>query len=339
MSDKQGSELGWEGGAPPGLEPMPRAARPGRGGMPSRAPLRPASAGTKSGTRVITDPPIGVAAAQPDVPNVQVAHNGHDTGGVSAPEPKACTREDPAAAQRRVSDGGIGVSGSVRWRNLLAGGSAREVLARIVQGDPLRVRDEVARQLRTDAYLLDADRVHLRSLARCAREAPRYHGHPDFPDWLQVIVARSIDELLREDQEAERSGVHEGHAPLAAFAALARPLGLEPETMRRACVAFNRLPLADRQAFFDLVLTARSLEDLVRESGESATEIARRARRALDAILSTQPSAEQKHEHKTVSGSRPAETELPGTRAPDSQPHGPQLQKQQPHGATSEDIT
>ena len=55
--------------------------------------------------------------------------------------------------------------------------------------------------------------------------------------------------------------------------------------MRDACSAFNRLPSAERRAFFDLVLQAGSLDELAREGEGSATEIARRARRALDVIL------------------------------------------------------
>jgi hypothetical protein len=65
--------------------------------------------------------------------------------------------------------------------------------------------------------------------------------------------------------------------------------------MRKACSSFNVLPLADRSAFFDLVLRNRSLDDLAKELGEGATLIARRARRALDVILeSARPLGEPK---------------------------------------------
>ncbi len=186
--------------------------------------------------------------------------------------------EDPAA-QRAVS---------ARWAVLFAGGSAREILSRIVQGDPLELREHVARRMRAECYLLDADRVHLRSLARCARAAVRYRGRPELSAWLESIVGESIAELLAEDHEAAHSGSSAEATHAGAFAALARPLGLDPESMRAACVLFNRLPLPERSAFFDLVIEGRSLDACAHQRGESGTEIARRARRALDVLLSAQ---------------------------------------------------
>jgi DNA-directed RNA polymerase specialized sigma24 family protein len=175
------------------------------------------------------------------------------------------------------------------WRQWLAGGSSREVLARIVPEDPLEIREHVASALRDGAYLMDAQRVALRCFALVARHALRYRGRPELLEWLQALARESILAILRDDGEAERKPVAAGREPGRehgeAFAALAKPLGLEPDAMGRACLAFNRLPHADRAAFFALVIAGRSLEELVRQSGESATEIARRARRALDAIL------------------------------------------------------
>jgi hypothetical protein len=45
------------------------------------------------------------------------------------------------------------------------------------------------------------------------------------------------------------------------------------------------LPRADRAAFHALVVRNVGLEALVRETGESASELGRRARRGLDAVL------------------------------------------------------
>lgn len=166
-----------------------------------------------------------------------------------------------------------------RWRALLSGSSPREILARIVPEDPLGMRSIVAARLRQQAYLLDADRVHLRSLALCARWASRYQGQPAFSTWLERLVDQAATELLREEQEDFAA---ENSVPSSAFAALADPLGLEPRAMQVCCRAFNRLPLEDRRAFFELVLRVRSLDELAREFDASAVEIARRARRALD---------------------------------------------------------
>ena len=162
-------------------------------------------------------------------------------------------------------------------RALLQGRSPKEILSRIVGGDPLHLRARVGRALEEQALFLDADRVCLRALALTSRAAVRYRGQPELEEWLGARVDEALAELLEEGPE---SGGAAG-----AFESLATPLGLDPRALGRACGRFHRLPLADRRAFFDLVLQARSLDDLARASAESATEIARRARRGLDALL------------------------------------------------------
>jgi DNA-directed RNA polymerase specialized sigma24 family protein len=178
------------------------------------------------------------------------------------------------------------------WRSALAG-TPREVLARLVQGDPLGVRGRVARRLRSDALLLDADRIHLCVVARIARSAGRYRGRPGIEEWLDAHVLATIADVVRRDHEVARSPQAFPEESASAFAALAAPLGLDPGGMRRACAAFNVLPQADRAAFVDLVLRDRSLDEMAKESGESATRIARRARRGLDAVLESSAATER----------------------------------------------
>lgn len=186
------------------------------------------------------------------------------------------------------------------WRKLL-GGTPREVLARLVQDDPLGIRATVAARLQADALLLDADRVHLRVLGRISRFASRYRGRPSLVDWIESIVADSVQELLREEHEAVRSRYPGKLDAAGAFASLAPPLGLDPRAMRAACAAFNLLTFDERSAFADLVLRGRSLDEVARAVGESATEVARRARRALDAILAC---ALPRSESEKAGGSR-----------------------------------
>ena len=203
---------------------------------------------------------------------------------------------DPETASARPSH-------RPHWRRLLSGSSPREVLARLVTGDPLGVRALVARRLREHCYLLDADRVYLRAIARCARFSARYRGQPALEQWLTERVDEALGDLLREDLEAARRGAWAAGsktgpgrqsgpgsksgtgAPGGAHEDFARPLGLDPARMRLACVAFNHTNLPARRAFFDLVIEGRSLDALARSSGVSATALARRARRALDVCL------------------------------------------------------
>jgi hypothetical protein len=186
--------------------------------------------------------------------------------------------EGQAPAEAREHEGG-----PLDWRRWLSGASPREVLARIVPGDPLGLRARVARALEERALLVDADRARLAALARVARAAPRYRGHPELDAWLAEHVGRALDVLACGDESALGP---DGEARVAdAFDELAPRLGLDPTDLRRAAAAFHRLPGEDRRAFFDLVLERRTLDELARGRAESASALARRARRALLVVL------------------------------------------------------
>ncbi|MCY2960432.1 MAG: hypothetical protein NTY35_09740 [Planctomycetota bacterium] len=199
---------------------------------------------------------------------------------MDASAPHAPAAEDIARGRMRERgfDPGTSNSTAIEVACLLAG-SPREVLARIVPGDPLGVRDAVVAALHEACVFLDADRVHLRGLARIARGAARSVTRADLAAWVREEVAAAVAELLREEIEAPRAD------PGTAQAQFARPLGLDPEAVQRGCAAFNRLPRTDRAAFFALVLRDVGLDALARATGEAPSELGRRARRGLDAVL------------------------------------------------------
>lgn len=205
------------------------------------------------------DEPVDAHLEEP----VDVASLLDDPDPAGGPPPRAC------ASGRKQ-----------HWRQVLAGSSPREVLARLLAGDPLALQPRVAAALRSRALLLDADRALLRTMARCARMARRYRGHPELERWLDERVDEALLDLVREDAEGLRPEARQG----GAIEALSRPLGLDPAAMGAACAAFNLLSLGERRAFHDLVIAGRSLDALAAEEG-SATEIARRARRALEVLL------------------------------------------------------
>jgi hypothetical protein len=170
---------------------------------------------------------------------------------------------------------------------VLAGASPREVLARLMGGDPLGIAHVVEERLRVRAYLLDADRVFLRTAARCARLAVRYRGDPPLERWLAERADEAIGDLLRNDGEAELRGEAPGPDRLAVFEVLARPLGLDPARLHRACLQHNQLPEPQRRAFREVVLEGRALDALAAGGARSATEVARAARAALLRVLAT----------------------------------------------------
>ncbi len=221
----------------------------------------------------VDDPPPPLAQ------DVAVAGRVGEVGAAERVEEIPAVQLEPAERPRPAA--------RTDWRRLFAAGSPREVLARLVDGDPLGLRTAVAEGLRRGAFLMDADRLHLRVLARCARAAPSYRGRPPLSEWLAQLVDDSLLDVLREDAEEERAGSTPDAERLAAYRELARPLGFEPAAMRAACVVFNALHEGERKAFFSLVIDGHSLDDAARDSKRSATELARAARTAFDALLAS----------------------------------------------------
>ncbi len=160
--------------------------------------------------------------------------------------------------------------------SLLTTGTPREVLARIVPGDPLDLRRRVALRLRSQALLLDCEQVLLGAFARTAYRSGTWRGRPELEPWLAGIVDETIEDALTE-LEAEPG-------PGDLFAIFATPLGLEPRELREGCARFNRLPTEDREAFLHLVLEDGPQESFCRERGLRVAELVRRARRALEVL-------------------------------------------------------
>lgn len=201
-----------------------------------------------------------------------------DEGGSTAPDR---ARTLPA---RAAVDAPGGIAEARSWSRWLGGGTPREVLARIVHGDPLAVRRRASARLRARALFVDVDRVHLRSLARIARYAVRYRGRPSLDAWIAAQVDRAIDELLEE----ELAGAGAGACPMgphSAHASLAGPLGLDPDAMRRACAAVNARADPDRRAFYALVVEGATLDELARAEGAPVSDLGRRLRAALEGVL------------------------------------------------------
>jgi len=198
---------------------------------------------------------------------------------------------DPAASSGDVDEGAGGSSTTTKApprAALLLVGSPREILSRIVQGDPLALRPRLAHALRERAVFVDADRVLVRALASCARNGPEWRGRPPLSDWLDERVAEAIEDVL--DEDADRGEPRIDGSPSTVVDLLAAPLGLDPARLSTACSRFNKIARRDREAFFLLVVERRTLEQASESLGLSATETACAARRGLDVFLHPVPS-------------------------------------------------
>jgi hypothetical protein len=169
----------------------------------------------------------------------------------------------------RPGTGGA-VAGAAEARALLASGTAREVLARIVPGDPLALRGRIAARLAREALLCDAEHALLSAQALCAWHAAGGLAAPSVTAWLDERVEAALAGVLAEPE------------PGASLATFALPLGLDPGPLAGALARFARLPPGERHAFVALVLDGGDADRVARARGLSLTELARRARAALE---------------------------------------------------------
>ena len=186
-------------------------------------------------------------------------------------------------------------------------GSPRELLERIVPGDPLGVGELVAQELDAAAYALDADSVRRRTFARivhaafvaagrrhaCAFVVASQQSAPGRPRttedpreaeltleaWCRVRVREALEDVRRGE------GTQRGEIPAAdVFDALAIPLGLDRSALRSACTRFNRLERDQRRAFLRTVVERHPPEDLLPRGGGSFVDLARGVREALESF-------------------------------------------------------
>ncbi len=67
---------------------------------------------------------------------------------------------------------------------------------------------------------------------------------------------------------------------------MSAPLGLGAVEMRAACARFNTLDARLRSTFFALFVEGRGIESIARAEGVTVSEIGRRGRHAVVALLS-----------------------------------------------------
>jgi len=90
---------------------------------------------------------------------------------------------------------------------LLSGLDTSVVLERIMEGDPLGIRQRCAEQVRKRCYLLHFDSLYIGSMARVAYAGVRYRGQVPFDRWVGDRIDEAAEDQLQQELEAERTGV------------------------------------------------------------------------------------------------------------------------------------
>lgn len=174
-------------------------------------------------------------------------------------------------------------------RRLFAGDDPRAILARISEGDPLRLEPFCVARAREKSVLIDPETLFVRTMAQVAIAAPRRDENSPLDRWLRDRVDDAIRDTLRRDREALDAGFVPEEPLAPRFAYFMEALGIEPESTLSAIVAFNELPRYTRESFFALILEARPLQEVLAEGFGPPDDLRLRVRTALCALTYITP--------------------------------------------------
>ena len=147
------------------------------------------------------------------------------------------------------------------WPNFLRG-EPREIHARLLESDPLRLRERCAVRLRARWILIEPDRAFARSAARAALCAAQEEPPADLVKWAIACIDQAFEQILASDRAAELAG-----DPLdeeqRRFPLLTDCLLVPPERVRSIAVAFHALEVPIRRAFFELMVEGREVLEVL----------------------------------------------------------------------------
>lgn len=158
----------------------------------------------------------------------------------------------------------------------LLAGTPRQILARISTGDPLGVRPQVERRLQAQFRVLDPAAVTRRALALVARRAGQWSGRPALDRWVGLLVDEAIEEVGRELAGGSAEPVD---------CAVTDKLGLDGAAATAVLRTLDARSEVERRIFYRLVVAGEDLEVLARDEAVNLSEVGRRARVVLDAVL------------------------------------------------------
>ncbi|WP_145183882.1 hypothetical protein [Planctomycetes bacterium Pla163] len=182
-------------------------------------------------------------------------------------------------------------------------GTAADVLARLVDGDPLGLRARLRRRAAERFLLASPDGLFGPAAAHCARQAEGYRGRPAPEPWLERELDAVLDRWVagtrgRDGDSKGGAGAGGGDGRSGASARGARTGGAVGGNgvtasaarhgdgeLERCARRFNACGRAERATLWRLAFAGASLDELAHESGTDLSRTARRARRALDALL------------------------------------------------------
>lgn len=148
-----------------------------------------------------------------------------------------------------------------QWRELFEGGTGEEIMARLLDGDPLSIRARAAGYIVRTGFLVNPEALALRSLARLAFDARTLEPSTGFEVWCDHAIETSCHELIEDQLTEELNFVPNCSSKEGPFYAnLAGLLAIESELGRTVALAVNRLSRRGRQAVATVGLAGESIE-------------------------------------------------------------------------------
>ena len=145
---------------------------------------------------------------------------------------------------------------------------ARDVLPRLVEGDPLELLQRCAAHLTREALLLDLSRFHARCLALVARRIEEVTAE-DNDEWLNARVVEAAAQLIHEEQFEERLGFPPPRTEDPRSTFLVGALGIEPALTRGVSVSFHHMPREDRRTFWRAVVAGEPIRGIAEDDGDT----------------------------------------------------------------------
>ncbi|MCH2105030.1 MAG: hypothetical protein MK291_00145 [Planctomycetes bacterium] len=145
---------------------------------------------------------------------------------------------------------------------------ARELLPRLVEGDPLELLPRCAAHLAKEALLLDLSKLHARSLALVARRFEEVSAE-ESDEWLNACVEEAAGQLIHEEQFEERLGFPPPRAEDPRSSFLVGALGIEPALTRGVSVSFHHKSREERRRFWRAVVAGEPINGIAEDEGET----------------------------------------------------------------------
>jgi len=145
---------------------------------------------------------------------------------------------------------------------------ARDLLPRLVEGDPLELLPRCAEHLTREALLLDISQLHARCLAIVARRLGEVTAK-DIDEWLNDRVNEAAAQLIHEELFEERLGFPPSRAEDPRSSFLVGVLGIEPALTRGVSVNFHHMSREDRRTFWRAVVAGEPIAGIAKDRGDT----------------------------------------------------------------------